>query len=60
MYTFLIMKITIKRIAEKQIGNLRVSARVFEKVFALSKKRKVSKQTIIRAILEQVIDKVEL
>lgn len=54
------MKITIHTPSEKQIGNVRVSDHVFSKVEALAKKKKVSNQTIVRAVLEGVIDTVEV
>ena len=50
------MKLKIKKTAEKIIGAVRVSPEVFDKISVLAKKEKVTNQTIIRAILEQVID----
>lgn len=41
---------------DKQIGALRVSPKVYSKIESVAKKEKVSKQEVIRAILEQVID----
>lgn len=54
------MKIAIHTPSDKQIGNVRVSDHVFNKLSALAKRKKVSNQTIVRAILEGVIDTVEV
>lgn len=54
------MKIHIKKSSDKQIGNLRISAEVFEKLDKLAKKKGVSKQEIVRAILDQIINEVEV
>lgn len=54
------MKLTIHTPSDKQIGNVRVSDSVFEKVTALAVQKGVSNQTIVRAILEQVINSVEV
>ena len=52
------MKIRLSKSADENIGALRVSPEVFEKLEKLSKQQKVSKQEIIRAILDSVINKV--
>ena len=54
------MKINVKKTAEKIIGALRVSPEVFYKIETLAKKEKVTNQVIIRAILEKVIDEIEV
>lgn len=54
------MKIRIAKNADKIIGSLRVSLKVFEKVSAMAKKANVSNQEVVRAILDQVIDDVEV
>ncbi len=48
------MKIRITQSSDKQIGNLRISAEVFEKLDKLAKKKGVSKQEVVRAILDQM------
>ena len=53
------MKIRIVKSSDKQIGNLRVSDSVFKRLEEIAKKEKVSKQEIVRAILDEVIDKIE-
>lgn len=53
------MKIRISKSSDKQIGNLRISEKVFNRLEEISEKEKVSKQEIIRAILDEVIDKVK-
>lgn len=54
------MKIFIHTPSDKIIGAVRVSEAVFKKVTEMAKKKKVSNQVIIRAILETVIDTVEV
>mgnify|MGYP003398118555 CR=1 FL=1 len=54
------MKIRISKNAERQIGGLRVSPEVFAKLEVIAKKEKVSKQEVIRAILDEVIDTIEI
>ena len=54
------MKLVIHKPSEKQIGNVRVSEEVFNKVAQLSKFKGVSNQTIVRSILETVIDEVKV
>jgi hypothetical protein len=54
------MKITIKKSTDKLIGALRVSQKVYDKIVSIAKNEKVSNQEVIRAILEQVIDDVEI
>lgn len=53
------MKIRIAKSADEMIGALRVSPHVFAKVSKIADKEKVSKQEVIRAILDQVIDEIE-
>ena len=53
------MKIRIKKSSDKNIGALRVSDKVFKRLEEIAKKEGVSKQEIIRAILDEMIDKVE-
>ena len=55
-----VMKIRISKSSDKQIGNLRVSAEVYEKLDKLAKKKGVSKQEVVRAILDSVINEVEV
>jgi hypothetical protein len=54
------MKLNIHKPSDKQIGNVRVSDKVFYKVEGFAKKKKVSNQVVVRAILEQVIDTIEV
>lgn len=54
------MKITIHTPSDKQIGNVRVSEHVFDKIETLAKRKKVSNQAIVRAVLEGIIDTVEV
>lgn len=53
------IKIRIKKSSDIIIGALRVSEKVFIRLEAIAKKEKVSKQEVIRAILDEVIDDVE-
>jgi len=53
------MKLTIHKPSDKQVGNVRVSDGVFTKLGILADFKGVSKQAIVRAILEQVIDDVQ-
>lgn len=53
------MKIRLAKSTDKQIGGLRVSLDVFSKLEKIAAEKKVSKQEIVRAILDEVIDKVE-
>jgi len=53
------MKIRIKKSSDKNLGCLRVSEKVFNQLEKIAIKEKVSKQEIIRAILDEVIDKIE-
>ena len=53
------MKIRLSKSTDKQVGNLRVSSDVFIKLEKIAAEEKVSKQEIVRAILDEVIDKVE-
>ena len=52
-------EIRLQKTTDKIIGALRCSTRVYEKVDAIAKAQKVTKQDIIRAILEEVIDEVK-
>lgn len=54
------MKIRISKSSYNQIGCLRVSDHVFKLLEKMSHENKVSKQEIVRAILDEVIDEVEL
>lgn len=54
------MKIRIAKSTDKILGSLRVSQEVFNKLEALAKKKEVSKQEVLRAILDEVIDKIEV
>lgn len=54
------MKLKLHTSTDKIIGALRVSYKAFLKIESLAKKAKVSKQEIIRAILDEVINDVEL
>jgi len=53
------MKIRIAKSTDKILGSLRVSNEVYDKLEAIAKKKEVSKQEVVRAILDEVIDKVE-
>ena len=54
------MKLAIHKPSDKQIGNVRASDHVFTKLVAIAKKKGVSKQAVVRAILEQVVDTIEI
>lgn len=54
------MKLVIHKPSDKQIGNVRVSDAVFSKIEELAEAKGVTNQAIIRAVLEQVIYKVEI
>lgn len=54
------MKIRISKNGDELIGALRVPKDVFDKLDKLAKQSKVSKQVVIRAILLEVIDTIEL
>lgn len=53
------MKIRISKSLDKQLGMLRVSEKVFKRLEEIAKKEKVSKQEVVRAILDQVIDEIK-
>lgn len=53
------MKIRIAKSTDKVIGALRVSQNVYDKIESIANKEKVSKQEVVRAILDEVIDKIE-
>lgn len=48
--------ITLNRTKDYQIGNVRVDKTTFDKVTKIAKEQKVSRQQIVRAILERLID----
>ncbi len=54
------MKIRLSKSADKIIGAVRVSPEVFAKLERIATREKVSKQEIVRAILDEVIDEVEV
>lgn len=54
------MKIRVAKSTERIIGALRVSAKVDAVISVIAKKEKVSKQEVIRAILDQIIDDIEI
>ncbi len=51
-------EIILNKTKEFQIGNVRVTKEVFDKVAKLAKNNGVSPQTIVRAILDNFIDEV--
>jgi predicted DNA-binding ribbon-helix-helix protein len=55
----LTMKLQLHQKTERIIGALRIEGPVFDKIERIAKKQKTSNQTVIRAILNQVIDSVE-
>lgn len=54
------MKIYLSKKSDKIIGALRLPNDLFEKIEKIAKEQKVSNQEVIRAILIQVIDEVEV
>ena len=52
-------KIHISKIAEKQIGGIRISLGLYNKLDKVAKGQKVTIAEVIRGILEQTIDEVE-
>jgi len=52
-------EIRLQKSTDKIIGALRCSTRVYEKVDAMAIAQNVTKQDIIRAILEEVIDEIK-
>ena len=54
------MKIKLHKSAEKIVGAVRVSENIYDKISSLAKAEKVSMQEIIRAILDEVIDDIEV
>jgi|JI8StandDraft_1071087.scaffolds.fasta_scaffold2421540_1 predicted DNA-binding protein len=52
-------EIRLQKSTDKVIGALRCSTRVYEKVEAMATAQNVTKQDIIRAILEEVIDEIK-
>lgn len=53
------MKIEIKKSTDKLIGNVRVSAKVYDRIAEIAKREKVSNQAVIRAIFDKVIDDID-
>lgn len=53
-------KIHISKIAEKQIGGIRVSLGLYNKLNKIAEEQKVTMAEVIRCILEQTIDDIEL
>ena len=53
-------EIRLHKSADKIIGALRCSERVFKILEQMAKENKVTKQDIIRAILEEVIDEIKI
>lgn len=54
------MKIRLSKSADIIVGALRVSLKVNKRLVEISKKEGVTRQEIIRAILDQVIDDIEI
>lgn len=54
------MKIQISQAADKQVGMVRLPKETYDKIEKLAKKKGVSKQEVIRSVLNAVIDEVEL
>lgn len=54
------MKIRINKTLEKIIGAVRVSEKVYAKITLIAEQQKASKQDVIRAILDEVIDDIEI
>ena len=52
-------EIRLQKSTDKIIGALRCSTRVFEILEKMAKDQKVTKQDIVRAILEEVIDEIK-
>jgi hypothetical protein len=52
--------IKLHKKTDKIIGALRCSERVFNLLGIMAKENKVTKQEIVRAILEEVIDEIKL
>lgn len=53
-------KIHISKIAEKQIGGIRVSLGLYNKLNKIATDQNVTMAEVIRCILEQTIDDIEL
>lgn len=53
-------EIRLQKSTDKIIGALRCSARVFQIVEKMARENNVTKQDIIRAILEEVIDEIKI
>ena len=53
-------EIRLSKSTDKIIGALRCSSRVFEIIEKMAAENKVTKQDIIRAILEEVIDEIKI
>jgi predicted DNA-binding protein len=54
------MKIHISKSADAQLGTMRINQHVFERLEEIAKEKGVSKQEVVRAILDQVIDDIEV
>ena len=52
-------QIKLNKNKDAQIGFVRVSQRLYDKIESVSKKHKVSMQTVVREVLENCIDDVE-
>ncbi|MCK9370245.1 hypothetical protein M0R04_10095 [Candidatus Dojkabacteria bacterium] len=53
-------EIRLQKSTDKIIGVLRCSTRVFDIISKLAKENNVTKQDIVRAILEDVIDEIKI
>lgn len=54
------MKIKIAHKAEKQIGGFRVSLKVYKRCAEIAEKENVTVAEVMRSILEQIIDEIEV
>lgn len=52
-------QVKLNKNKDAQIGFVRVSQRLYDKIEQVSKKHKVSMQTVVREVLENCIDDVE-
>lgn len=52
-------EVILNKTKDFQIGNVRVSEVVFNKVEYFAKKNKVTNQTIVRVVLENFIDEIK-
>ena len=60
VYHYGMKEIKLNRTKDYQVGNVRVSKEIFEKITALAKENKVTNQTIVRAIVENFIDEIKI